>query len=127
METKWTKGPWSVDGNGDNLTVFMPSINGHPHRAIAISNDIPTEEYVGTGVAMIVWPEEDDSLKLRKEMIANADLISAAPELYEALEKALKTIEDDNFYRQEEDKAKEKALYRAVLAKARGKSKSEPI
>ena len=124
MTQKWTEGPWVVDGDGDNIEVLAITVNGHLHHAMTISNQIPIGDYAGSGVATVVWPVEDDRLELRKELIANADLIAAAPELYEALEKAIKVIDEDE-HCQEGDRSEEIALYSAILAKARGEVEEE--
>lgn len=74
-ETKFTKGPWE----------FRTDKDGTP--------------YVGTGIFKIVesiWgttPSVDGTVK--DDRIANAHLIAAAPELYEALEECLNMVSGD--------------------------------
>ena len=64
-ETKWTPGPWVQDN--PNYTLVAELVNG-------------VYEYIADcGTSLIDRPQE--------ECEANARLISAAPELYEALEK----------------------------------------
>ena len=57
---KYTKGPWEADGNG----VFE---KGKPNQVIAIAHD------------------PDDSHHLNDISKANAQLMAAAPDMYEAL------------------------------------------
>lgn len=99
-ETKWTPGPWVV---GES------SHNGLPCVDACDPND---------GQLMIeiceVWGE--DRAESETEMSrANAHLISAAPELYEALASMLEECEDDEF-------APHVMEAKAALAKARGET-----
>lgn len=82
METKFTKGTWTIAVD-EPITI---SINKHDHFCIPIVSEIGVcEEYAGTGVAILVWPVEDDSPAVREQIMATAHLIKAAPKLYEAL------------------------------------------
>jgi hypothetical protein len=102
-ETKWTPGPWTlVDVTGDEIAITT--------EARMADDIIPIVE------VLIDWNEP-----LESEQQANALLIAAAPELYEALERALNwlssypgqgTMGIDGPYEQA----------RSALAKARGES-----
>lgn len=64
MNTKWTPGPWSVDD--DSITIRAPdALGGEPWDVAAVT------EFCGDNPDI--------------EVPANARLIAAAPELYEAL------------------------------------------
>ena len=63
-----TKGNWEFKDNGNTLTILAPQKG-------------PVRQYVG-----LVYDTENE-----EERVANAQLISAAPEMYEALE----NIEND--------------------------------
>lgn len=108
-ECKFTKGPWKVTGTGD------------------VSVDIPAPYYESIGVGVnecapfcIVISRRNIASRLE----ANANLIAAAPELYEALENQLKNwielIEsgDAGFWNPDDDE--HVIAMRKVLAKARG-------
>lgn len=107
-ETKWTPGPWVVSDSQDEVSVCMGTAIDSPY------------EYTCGHVWQtpdVYWSEAD------KEDIANAQLIAAAPDLYEALEDMLsgwKYIRESHgdLYGVGWDRAQNKA--RAALAKARG-------
>ena len=67
-ETKWTPGPWHV-----------LKARGYAHGPVD-KNNAPVVTWTG-----MARPRQEDGM-------ANAHLIAAAPELYEALEEALETI-----------------------------------
>lgn len=78
-DTKFTPGPWVVADSldFDNVSVVMDT---------AIDN--PSSYITGNVWACDLWWDECD-----EEDIANAHLISAAPDMYEALEELLQLIE----------------------------------
>ena len=92
--SKFTPGPWSVGVANDT---FESDVGIHADDWIIadMCNDI-REEY---GI----------------DQEANANLIAAAPELYEALENALEVMEDGH-------QSNAKVMAREALAKARGES-----
>ena len=98
---KYEEGPWEigVDELGEQLPGFVP-INADRHGSLAL----------------VVWVMEDD--KRTPECEANAHLIAAAPDLYEALEDALQELETMSYSHYERLERK----IRAALAKARGES-----
>lgn len=92
-KTKWTPGPWAVTGGDGTPCVSDP---------------------FGLDVG---WP----SRRKGYPALANAHLIAAAPELYEALELALPIIEElDTCRDDEDDPIPLVAQIRSALAKARG-------
>lgn len=93
-KTAWTPGPWRV-GN--------PPVSGPSPRHIHVSG--PT---VGSGVVARLLPKRE----------ADARLISAAPDLYEALAEVRRVGDDKLAFRSEWVAAVAKAD--AALAKARG-------
>ncbi len=107
-ETKWTPGPWSL---GRNKSDYM-QIDGGLSRP---------QQHIG--LAKVVVAFDGDPYPQGE---ANADLIAAAPELYEALERLLKwvaPIAGDNHDkdREREEMASVEAACSA-LRKARGES-----
>lgn len=98
----WTTGPWSADPNtlhnGDEIWVGPDNGDG--------------------SVIAAVWPWGDDEVGTG-EREANAHLIAAAPELYEALAKAAKIL-DRNFMEVGGDGNDVLDEAKAALAKARG-------
>jgi hypothetical protein len=95
----WTPGPWKIRPSRNALFVVQP------HRMIE-------EGIYVAEVSLQAWKPEELASPARRE--ADARLIAAAPELYEAL-KAL----DDGTTR---DWTNRLAKARAALAKARGGS-----
>lgn len=92
-EHKWTQGPWSV-------------------RRDECDDPVVVSECLGLELDGLCWHENSD---------ANAHLIAAAPELYEALERLLPMAEDDCFqYGSSADNDEDVLFARAALAKARG-------
>lgn len=111
MDSKWTPGPWRiVDGSQSCHCCFDKSI------VADIFQD---------------WDEEKSYPKNLCETLdctdADAHLIAAAPDLYEALENCFNALmshihnEYDGVYT-EQDFAEIEAPYRAALAKARGEA-----
>lgn len=96
-ETKFTKGPWSVDGWHTSAVIAKLSDLTYVRVAECDTKDFPNPD----------WK-------------ANAHLIAAAPELYEALEELMRAeavLDDDNAVL---IAARQKAA--AALARARGAS-----
>lgn len=69
-ETKWTPGPWMRDGI--SVTTYAPA--GQPRKSICTP-------YPDTSISVSVS---------YARMVGNADLIAAAPDLYEALAECLR-------------------------------------
>ena len=106
MERKWTPGPWEVDDAGDVHSKHL----GYAYSFVAISTG---EDYGG-------YYGDNADVDLQKK--ANAHLIAAAPDLYEALEELNDWIFNPG---PEEDETEESVLatfekVKAALAKARG-------
>lgn len=108
-ETKFTPGPWLADTRSGCLAVYpldremdSPGIGPHDERNIHYSSK--GAEYDG------------DRWHMDEQSQANAHLIAAAPELYEALDNILELASWEPYM----DDAIIKA--RAALAKARGES-----
>ena len=104
-ERKWTKGPWVWDKR-------------HPFN---VYSDDATGSIVSTTDGFKYAPRHD------AEKQANANLIAAAPDLYEALEKCLGSLmsnyhnEYDGVY-SDSDFDNIERPYLAALAKARGEN-----
>ena len=101
MTKSWTPGPWNV----------FPVKDG----------EFPGIEAEEQGFSVVVWGDEEDGAGIKGEnhenMMANAYLIAAAPELYEALEAILKWTDapsGENRFKPDYEKAI------AALSKARG-------
>lgn len=106
MDRKWTPGPWCVsvtdgpDARNDGFDVLGSCISG------------------------MTWINPDDD---ENQAQANAYLIAAAPELYEALDKCREELmsayhnEFDGVW-DDSDFARLEAPYLAALAKARGEA-----
>ena len=73
METKFTKGKWNFCSDG-NVYAFL-----------------------NNGGANKLFSTETKSIFLSEEEKANAHLIAAAPEMYEALEQVMTTLSSDGF------------------------------
>lgn len=107
METKWTKGPWSIS----------PSDGGHAVYK-TFSGDGLT---MTANVAVCPWMADLEAATDEPgESEFNAHLIAAAPSLYEALELALQAL--DKFSVGDDDNMVERPLLAgyAALKKARG-------
>ena len=91
-ETKWTQGPWVVDERG---TAHQPSVMAKLSHVASVGNAQP-------------WCEA------KPQWLANAQLIAAAPDLYEALI----AIMDDP--RGKGIDPEHRRMARAALAKAKG-------
>lgn len=111
MSAGFTPGPWVVEDPFD----FEMSV-------VANGDKAPDD---WTFIAGCKWPDEDDHDITSREVQANASLIAAAPELYDALAGLLSRI-DNHFapsFGDDSDWA-EQAQARAILAKARGEQVS---
>ena len=108
MKNDWTPGPWAA-----HLNAPLAAIPGHI---------IKTEDDPNTPVAL-VW--EGGGSHGKPTQIANAHLISAAPDLYEALKEFLDVWEsgdaNDNSKRAGARRGKMLDASRAAIAKAEGK------
>lgn len=89
METpKFTKGPWEFDGKGRIDAVAFRNPTGH----MVIKDDGSKEDYIGGLVALPYSCSEDGSVI--ENHAANARLIAASPEMFDALAEALEYFED---------------------------------
>ena len=108
IETKFTPGPWEFQ----NATV------------VTTKKDLPIDRVWGYGQTEGFICDLDDgeyhNYKDDAELIANGNMIASAPEMYEALDEALKLIEVVS--RQFHSKIAAEILERgyAVMNKARG-------
>lgn len=104
---KWTPGEWSVPGKG-----YYRDLVQIPLRGIDC-------ERIGFQIGFVSGHKEEEAL-------ANARLISAAPELYEALERLLKWVDPIAGDNRNDAAAKEEmesvSVARAALAKAQGEA-----
>jgi hypothetical protein len=103
-------------------------INGHMHRYVSIGNNIPDGEFGGTGIAVCILPEENDSPQDRELIRANADFIVTACNNHEALVEALELCAEilENIHTGSDDEcecweAADKA--KAALARVREEEK----
>ena len=69
-EPKWTPGPWSIGKRGDGAI-----------------GSVYCDNALGSRVAIVFGEGQEFSVFSRREEEANAHLIAAAPELYEALKR----------------------------------------
>ena len=106
-DTKFTPGPWEKGRQGEVEECFTP-IHAKTHGALA---QVVTEMEDFN-------PSYPDHLSKKIEVLANAHLIAAAPELYEALETMLQFFYIP--YSEGQKGAQDKA--RTALAKARGET-----
>jgi hypothetical protein len=104
-ETKWTPGPWQV----------TQCRNGLPHvNVFRVSG--PAD---GTAPCTILVETKYETMGANR---ANACLIAAAPEMYEALERFLLAYDGGTAARSVQQQGEDAAFARATLAKARGKA-----
>ncbi len=106
-ETKWTRGPWRIECVSDAVRVV-----------------------IGAGRQKIILGRFNPKQLREAETTANARLAAAAPDLYEALQNSLDTIEEmftalhkerESVYTwQDFQEAPEMKQITAALAKARG-------
>lgn len=109
MERKWTPGAWKA-------------VKAYGHEPEHIYWDVRPKDSGWEGVASVWCSKDADSRITREAMDANAHLIAAAPELYEALESARAQVKKWCHYQGDS-----KALFDqylgpidAALTKARG-------
>lgn len=103
-ERKWTPGPWSIvwyDAGDKDEWLYCPLINGSEESDRAVVH--------WDGFKQKYWQSADGK---QSEIEANAHLISAAPDLYEALEAMLKSVDGVS-----------RGMAFDALAKARGEKK----
>ena len=94
QETKWTPGPWVIDDATRPAEICTIHHTSHHNGFVYVRGELG------------YWDADED------ENMANANLIAAAPELYEALQAALAChVGTDEVWLDEA---------RAALAKARG-------
>jgi hypothetical protein len=107
-ETKFTSGPWKI------VTTKQEGIIPNFHVQIG-------EDQISVFPYKRIYSEDrtQSGLVFDEEKIANINLIAAAPTLYEALLTAQDHIE---MHKLEISHAKDAALIRAALARARGES-----
>lgn len=102
METKFTKGPWLARVEDDEDS-------GAGAQVYEVYESATMHEHTLPILTLCNYRKDD------VELLANAHLIAAAPELYDALQMAVNYMEDDII------SLDMKILY-AALAKARGES-----
>lgn len=113
--SEWTPGPWSVE--------YDERESGHVIRmgeAIETPWSFPSEQIIRYDHT--ISPDDDDEQEQFATADANAHLIAAAPDLYEALEAVLRDVgAEKDFGFQDVDDIYTKA--RAALTRARGEAK----
>ena len=121
VEKKWTPGPWRVfekmqtdsmpvDGTDKGIGSWLHSCRQIASGERTLLGSVASDEGRKGG-----YP----SVQSFDEMISNAHLIAAAPELYEALEEAVVALEMVHRLNDMED-TEELTHLKSVLAKARG-------
>ncbi len=95
---KYTKGEWSIERGSDGLLIYTDPFNGEEDKEIALVYDL-----------MSFVSDEDEGE-------ANANLIAAAPAMYEALKAC---FEMNGCHNDEESKLFD--LTRNALSKAEGR------
>lgn len=107
-ETKFTPGPWFIDGSG-NISNTVKAVTGEWQLGEYAETVCSYQSALGPGTHTHDAEVENST--------ANAHLIAAAPELYEALEQAFSVLERE-YGRAVADVNMPLAL--PALAKARG-------
>ena len=103
-ETKWTPGPWVAYENAEDKCFYVAQQDGAPY----------TPDYSDVcGLECRTWSGERTIVQQ-----ANAHLIAAAPDLYEALGQAVTSMQDNGY----SNSHVAVRAARAALAKARGES-----
>jgi hypothetical protein len=102
MEKKWTPGPWFIDEDSEPVLRVM-------------AHDPGLEPWHICDVAPLATSSQDKTTN----WYANAHLIAAAPELYDALEKAIEYHKKRNLGWHSDELV---AYMEAALAKARGET-----
>ena len=109
---KWTPAPWRVDGPSNSFTVVRDYTGDGGYGG----GGITIQPGVGSGtICTLTWTERD-----KPERMANAQLIAAAPDLYEAARRLLFKFKDDACTCDGEQC--DYCFARAALAKARGEA-----
>lgn len=109
-DTKFTPGPWSVAADYDNkLHVCSPW-----NDRVKPKNSDTYGSYLGAHICEVPHQGEDAPVVTLTQAKANAHLIAAAPELYEALDLFIDWMNEEEGAHALCDKG------RAALAKARG-------
>ena len=112
-DTKFTPGPWRISPHYDEKGKM------HPSRWRGIYEPVPGQELGSLSCVLSIGIEGNVEDAWLQTSQANADLIAAAPELYEALDRWFPFIETEEGYAPSKPWV-EKA--RAALAKARGET-----
>lgn len=121
-ETKWTPGPWTADPTCYSMHTnpfpdmmdFATSIECNAPFTENEFADEPFSQEETQNCARVFGRNKD-------EMAANANLIAAAPDLYEALDAMVRAFESNlPDYDEDEDPSIATHLARAALRKARG-------
>ena len=105
IEKNWTPGPWSIEQDDGRLSILAPA----PHNLVYV---------IAERIGGQVRPDANGRFTDRSEVNANASLLLAAPDLYEALLDVC-TSNDEVAHPQWKGSPNEIAA-RAALAKARG-------
>lgn len=115
-ETKWTPGPWPLE--------TVETSVGSCHKIGAFPSAGVRKQVPACVYADRLRPGLDDRNPIAVELLANARLIAAAPELYEALEHCENLLMRYEINRVDGGAIADEALtkIRAALAKARGES-----
>jgi hypothetical protein len=79
--TKFTPGPWHIDGEEDRIVIWTPAPMGRFHIADTVGGQVyPVAAVDDDG-------EQIEDYSDYREVEANARLIAAAPALYEVLQR----------------------------------------
>lgn len=115
--TQFTKGPWKVEHMGGASTVLVSDRPRYNNTAT------PAYGYRDNGPFCVATIFQEDSGHIRRDFVTfshnDAHLIAAAPELYEALDHLVKTLDGADVQKNVYDALMASVL---TLAKARGEA-----
>lgn len=114
---EWTPGPWEVEYDDEECQHVIRMATARAESGSHYTQHVIVYDHG-------YWDGDRESVEAFTEAEANAALIAAAPDLYEACEAIIDWYDDDHDTLQKNYEVKHAAIekIRAALAKARGEA-----